>query len=769
MTAKRRNVRVAIAGLAGLVVLAGVGSIAARQIRSPAQIAADTAAPAASRITAPVERRALATEVIVRGTVRYGTPQEVVLPASGLKTSTQVISRVPKPGARLGDGDTALVVSGRPVFTLNGATPMHRDLGPGMKGEDVFQLEVALARAGFGPGGVDGRYDRATAGAVAAFYDDHGQAPFGPTDAQATDLSSAAATAAAARDAVLQMRLALKTAAVGTTPGDVSQARLDAVAAAELIPPARAAIATARDHEAGAQAAIDGAKLSEAEARINADRDIGLADADVITKGAAVTDAVEAQAEAQRQLAAAPPDMPSNERATLEAAVRHAVEAIGVARGDLTAAQRSAASARSGVGVAVARARSDGRRAGADLRLARAETRSARASLGIAARKHALARTRISVLERPPDTALERELVTSARAEADRTRMELAQLAGRIGVQVPADEVLFFPTLPLRVDSLAARRGTQLNGSVMTVTNSRLAIDSSLSVGDAKLVRRGMRVAIEEQDLRVKIQGRVSRVADKPGTTPSDWPARRRQTRRARTSRWCPGARRPRWSAPRSSWGSPSRARRARSSPCRSERSRWLPTAALGSSSRPRGGRASSRCGRAGGTGVRRGDSRAEERAEGGRPRRGRLRPLGCAPRRRPGPAQIPPRPAAEALPRPTRGPAPRPRPPRPRPPRRATPPRAPRALRSPAPPRRRRAPPPRRDPVATPARPAPAAAGARSDQWPLRSRPWSSCAPSAAPTARTRRCRRSAGRPRGRARRRDRDRRPVRLGKRRC
>ena len=512
----------AIAALAGLVVLAGIGSIAARQIRSPAQIAADTAAPTASRITAPVERRALATEVIVRGTVRYGTPQEVVLPASGLKTSTQLISRVPKPDARLGEGDTALVVSGRPVFTLNGATPMHRDLGPGMEGADVKQLESALARAGFNPGSVDGRYDGSTAGAVATFYLAHKQAPFGPTDAQATDLRSTAATAAAARDAVLQMRLALKTAAEGTKPADLGQARLDAVAAEEQIPPARAAIATARDHEAGAQAAIDGAKLSEADAVTNADRDIALADADVITKGAAVNDAVEAHAEAQRQLAAAPLDTPPNERATLEAAVRHAADAIGVARGDLTAAQKTAATARTGVRVAVDKARGEGRRAAADLRLARAETRSARASLAIAERKHTLARTRIRVLEQPPDTALEHEMVTSARQEADRTQTDLAQLASRIGVQVPADEVLFFPTLPLRVDSLTARRGAQLSGSVMTVTNSRLAIDSSLSVGDAKLVRRGMRVKIEEQDLRIKTTGKVSRVAAKPGTTPSD-------------------------------------------------------------------------------------------------------------------------------------------------------------------------------------------------------------------------------------------------------
>ena len=72
------------------------------------------------------------------------------------------------------------------------------------------------------------------------------------------------------------------------------------------------------------------------------------------------------------------------------------------------------------------------------------------------------------------------------------------------GVQVPADEILFFPTLPVRVDSVAAKRGSQVSGSVMTVTNSRLAIDSSLSVaGREARPPRADRVSIEEQDLGV--------------------------------------------------------------------------------------------------------------------------------------------------------------------------------------------------------------------------------------------------------------------------
>ena len=522
MLGHRKNLRSAGFVLTALVALAAVGAVAARQIRSPAQIAADTAAPVAGLISVPVERRALATEVIVRGTVRYGDPQDVTLPLSTLKTSTSVVSSVPKAGARLGEGDEALVVSGRPVLVFAGATPMHRDLGPGSKGRDVRQLEQALARGGFSPGTVDGRYDAATAAAVAAMYAKHNEAPFGPTDIQADQLRTAAATAAAARDALLQMRLALRTAEQGATPADINQAQVDASAAAELIPPARTAITTAQDKAATSQAAIGGAKLAEAEASNTAAQDIAVADADVASKQAAVNDAVDAQADAQRQLASAPPDTTPDEYATLQAALRSATDKVGVARAELTAADRTAEATRRAPLVAVAKARNDGRLATRQLALARAEERDARASLTIAQHKLSVAQTRIRILRIPPDAALERQIVASAQAEASRTQNDLGQLAAKTGVQVPADEVLFFPTLPVRVDSLAVRRGSQLQGSAMTVSNSRLAIDSSLSVGDAKLVRRGLRVRIEEPDLGVKVNGTVSRIASKPGTTPAD-------------------------------------------------------------------------------------------------------------------------------------------------------------------------------------------------------------------------------------------------------
>jgi hypothetical protein len=56
----------------------------------------------------------------------------------------------------------------------------------------------------------------------------------------------------------------------------------------------------------------------------------------------------------------------------------------------------------------------------------------------------------------------------------------------------------------------------------MSVTGSDLAVDSSLSVSDARLVRRGDRVTVEDQDLGIRVRGVVSEVATTPGTNRVD-------------------------------------------------------------------------------------------------------------------------------------------------------------------------------------------------------------------------------------------------------
>ena len=478
-------------GLGGAIVLAVAAWIVGGQIRSPAQIAAETAAPSASAITVPVERRVLASEVIVRGTVRYGSPQQVVLATSEAKQAsgtgpTDIVTTPPRRGSRVGEGSVAMSVSGRPVFVLRGAEASHRDLGPGDRGPDVRQLEAALTRMGFFPGHVDGLYDGETAAAVASWYEKRGWSPFGPTSTQLDQLRAAKAAAAQARDAYLQSRLAVQ----GAPPGDIAQARID--------------LETARDSVDAALREAAAQRGAGSVALLNARRDDAAAAADVAAKRAALNKARDALVEAQRSLAEAPPDTSPSERIALQANVRQASDDVTTALADLNAANASARATRAAGRASVRQARADEARARRGLRRAR--------------RQVVLADRRLELLIHPGDTTLQRLVSQNAADEARSAAADVGRLARRMGIQVPADEVLFFPTLPLRVDSVRARRGDAITGRVMTVSNSRLAIDSSLAVNDAKLVRPGASVVIEEPDLGVRTAGTVSQVADRPGT-----------------------------------------------------------------------------------------------------------------------------------------------------------------------------------------------------------------------------------------------------------
>src|SRR3954447_5639680 len=69
-TTKRR--RILLVTVAAAVLLAGGGGGAARFVKSPGEKAAEAKAPAASVISAVVERRVLADTVVLRGTVTAG-------------------------------------------------------------------------------------------------------------------------------------------------------------------------------------------------------------------------------------------------------------------------------------------------------------------------------------------------------------------------------------------------------------------------------------------------------------------------------------------------------------------------------------------------------------------------------------------------------------------------------------------------------------------------------------------------------------------------
>jgi hypothetical protein len=174
--------------LVGLVAAAGLGWWAGASVKSPAEEAARTAAPEPSPILASVEVRNLSTDVVTRGTGRFGSPRELVVPQSPLKERERVITEVAVAGQLLNEGATVALLNARPVFLLVGQEPMYRDLGVGMSGQDVAQLEAALDRLGANVGTVDGVFDDATARGVTAWYRSLGHEPLVYAEETLTDL-----------------------------------------------------------------------------------------------------------------------------------------------------------------------------------------------------------------------------------------------------------------------------------------------------------------------------------------------------------------------------------------------------------------------------------------------------------------------------------------------------------------------------------------------------------------------------------------------------
>src|SRR5215470_2243458 len=93
------------------------------RIQSPAEMAARTAPPEPSPILVPVESRVLRSDIVTRGTVRFGLPQPISIAPSTVKGGAGLISSLPRPNTQFKEGEVILSASGRPVFVLRGASP----------------------------------------------------------------------------------------------------------------------------------------------------------------------------------------------------------------------------------------------------------------------------------------------------------------------------------------------------------------------------------------------------------------------------------------------------------------------------------------------------------------------------------------------------------------------------------------------------------------------------------------------------------------------
>jgi peptidoglycan hydrolase-like protein with peptidoglycan-binding domain len=397
----------------------------------------------------------LSSNIVTRGTARFGLPRSISIVPSALKAKAGLITTLPLRNTQLREGGVMLTASGRPVFVLQGKIPVYRDLAPSTPGDDVRQLEQGLKRLGFDPGPINGTYDERTSAAVAQWYNSAGFEPFGPTPDQLARIRALAAAALAVESAR------------ATADHNIR------VAAAELA----ARTADLREFTVTSEKGIP---LAVESARAKAEH-----------ANTAATAEIEAMI-AERALVVLDPRQPKTARAAADA--------------KLELAQAAARKTQLDGELAVQAAERNAKLAPERFRLAEAAVKSARLE-GEKAVRAALDAQKVAEFE--------------AKLAADRAAQLAADLdiaKRKLGVQVPADEIVFIPALPVRIERVRARVGHEARGPVMSVTDYQLVIDSALPLDAAPLVKPGMQVAIDEQALGIKATGVVARVADTPGT-----------------------------------------------------------------------------------------------------------------------------------------------------------------------------------------------------------------------------------------------------------
>ncbi|WP_188192170.1 peptidoglycan-binding protein [Nonomuraea sp. SYSU D8015] len=445
-----RSPRKLLAGvLTGVVVIAALGWALSTRLRSPADEAARRAAPRPSLITAAVERRKLASTVVVSGTLEYGSPLPVTLAgAVGGSSELQRATRPPRKG-RLREGAVLMEVNGRPVFALRGSVPMHRTIAPGAEGDDVEQLQRALRRLGYGAPR-SGVFDRATIAAVTRMYAAKGYEAQQPTltDRQTYDtlrkaVQTAQETLATEQKALDQGRdvLPLKL--------KVRNAEADLAAAKKALAQAGSRRLTPEEENklAAADAAVRAAeeKLAEAEQALNAARN-------------------------QPTGAPAPTTSPAADTSLLEMRVANAEADLAAAREARARVMEEAGQAR--------------------------ETRLAELRKGLRTAREALAGAQ-QQLRQARQLSPTRLKVANAKKDVAAAKEMLAEYARTYGTSIPPGELVFLPKLPARVHKSSVRAGQQIEAEVATVTSSAFMVTGAVDAAESELLRAGMKAEIE--------------------------------------------------------------------------------------------------------------------------------------------------------------------------------------------------------------------------------------------------------------------------------
>jgi len=202
--------RLFLAVVAVAVAFGAGGYLLGQQLQSPEDARAVVAAPEPSLITSPVKSTALSNDVVVRGDAEFEGAVDLVLDAAlGDGASRVVTGRVPAIDTLVNEGDVVIEVSGRPVFVLEGDLPTFREFKPGLEGDDVLQLETALARLGHLTVEPDRLYGSATEDAIAAMYESVGYEARAESEGEEAQIKAAEQAVESSRTALADANDAL--------------------------------------------------------------------------------------------------------------------------------------------------------------------------------------------------------------------------------------------------------------------------------------------------------------------------------------------------------------------------------------------------------------------------------------------------------------------------------------------------------------------------------------------------------------------------------
>lgn len=460
-----------LAAVVAVAMLGGVaGYLASGFIKNPQSLAAEAAPPPRSRITVPVEARALSNDVITRVGIGFSNSSTVQITTSGAGSSL-VTGRIPEKGGLLEEGSMMIEVSERPFFVLEGELPTFRSLRPGNEGADVLQLEDALARLGFFTGTPDSLYDSETEAAVAAMYDAEGYSAPEPDANEKAQIKAAEDSVEAAERTVELARESLDEARKAAEPTE-SQ-RLQDVRSRQGIDD--------RLREAQEQAA----KWQESNPEIAQAR---------ATEEALREQYNEADERARKASNGEHPDTgetPTTDEVLEFQQIREeAVKAVNDAVADIEKAI----------------AESDGGAA-------------AQETLAYAQETYRIEIAQWNETNQPADFSSQQESVTEALESLEKAQEDLAEIQEETGVWLPDYEFTFLPNLPRRINRVLVNRGDFVGSStsIIDATGAELRIGGGLTEDRRPLVNSGDTVVITEAALGIEVTGKIDRLDDAIG------------------------------------------------------------------------------------------------------------------------------------------------------------------------------------------------------------------------------------------------------------